>query len=44
MPSQNQILWEQMSAAQRARIIAILVQMVLHQWMQQQREARHDPT
>jgi predicted Fe-S protein YdhL (DUF1289 family) len=36
-----QTLWEQMSPEQRARIIAILVQMVLRQWIQET-EAQHE--
>jgi hypothetical protein len=44
MPTSSlQTLWEQMSPEQRARIIAILVQMLLRHWMQQ-REAQHEPT
>jgi len=34
-------LWTQMSPAQRARIIAILVEMLLRQW-NQETEAQHD--
>lgn len=37
----NQDLWEQVSPELRARIIAILVQMLLHYWMQE-KEADHD--
>ena len=35
-------LWAQMSPEQRARIIAILVEMLLRQWSQET-EAQHDP-
>jgi hypothetical protein len=38
-----QTLWTQMSPEQRARIIAILVEMLLRQWSQE-REAEHDST
>jgi len=41
MESQNQILWDQMGPELRARIIAILVQMLLHRWIQE-KEANHD--
>jgi hypothetical protein len=37
-----QTLWDQMSPEQRARIIAILVEILLHQW-NQETEAQHDP-
>jgi hypothetical protein len=37
-----QTLWTQMSPEQRARIIAILVEMLLRQWSQET-ERRHDP-
>jgi predicted Fe-S protein YdhL (DUF1289 family) len=37
-----QTLWTQMSPEQRARILAILVEMLLRQWSQE-REAQHDP-
>jgi predicted Fe-S protein YdhL (DUF1289 family) len=37
-----QTLWAQMSPEQRARIIAILVEMLLRQW-RQETEAQHDP-
>ena len=37
-----QTLWTQMSPAQRARIIAILVEMLLRRWSQET-EALHDP-
>ena len=44
MPTNDlQTLWKQMSPEQRARIIAILVQMLLRQWTQQ-REVPHEPT
>ncbi len=36
-----QTLWDQMSPEQRARIIAILVEMLLRQW-RQGTEAQHD--
>lgn len=36
-----QILWTQMSPVQRARIIAILIEMLLRRWSQET-EARHD--
>jgi hypothetical protein len=35
-------LWNQLSSEQRARIIAILVQMLLRQWIQET-EAQHEP-
>jgi len=35
LTNQLQTLWEQMSPEQRARIIAILVQMLLRQWIQE---------
>ncbi len=41
LTNQLQTLWEQMSPEQRARIIAILVQMLLRQWIQEI-EARHE--
>lgn len=37
-----QTLWTQMSPEQRARIIAILVEMLLRQWSQEM-EVEHDP-
>jgi predicted Fe-S protein YdhL (DUF1289 family) len=37
-----QTLWTQMSPEQRARIIAILVEMLLRQW-KQETEVQHDP-
>lgn len=37
----NQNLWDRMSPELRARIIAILVQMLLHYWMQEM-EADND--
>jgi hypothetical protein len=37
-----QTLWKQMSPEQRARIIAILVEMLLRQW-KQETEVHHDP-
>lgn len=36
-----QTLWTQMSPALRARILAILVEMLLRRWSQE-KEARHD--
>ena len=44
MSTQNlQTLWEQMSPEQRARIIAVLVQILLRHWIQTT-EAQHEPT
>ena len=37
----NQTLWDQVTPELRARIIAILVQMLLHYWMQEM-EADND--
>lgn len=42
LTNQLQTLWERMSPEQRARIIAILVQMLLRQWIQEI-EAQHEP-
>jgi hypothetical protein len=42
LTNQLQTLWEQMNPEQRARIIAILVQMLLRQWIQEI-EAQHEP-
>jgi hypothetical protein len=41
MESHKQTLWDQLSPELRARIIAILVQMLLHRWVQEM-EAHHD--
>jgi uncharacterized membrane protein YhfC len=42
MSNAQPMLWEQLSPEQRARIIAILVQMLLQLWIQQ--EVQHDPS